>query len=395
MRIRRHLIFFLVCLSVLILPSVVSAQCSDITDCQNQIADLQKKLSDTQAQGKTLSQAISVLNLKQALTQRQIDATVFQISLLQRDIDSLSGKISLLQSSLDSLTKALLKNIVASYKTRNLDGFEAVLTSKSFASAITSYRYLNIARQYRQDLLFKTTQTKMEYDQEKATKEKKQLEIAQLKKTYEKQKQDLVQQQQAKQQLLVQTKNSEATYQKLLSEAQAQLASFKGFSTSKGLGLLPPQTSPDGWYFSQRDQRWGNMAIGNSNDTIVEVGCLLSDVAMVKKKYGEDVTPISIAGNSSYFFSTTAYMLQPWPSPNGYHYNRSSYNQGQIDSALADGRPVIAHLRINTSDGHFIVLKSGSGGNYVMHDPWEGYDKNFKDFYSTSQITDISILTHN
>lgn len=395
MRTFGFVLFFFVCLTSLFLPGMVLAQCGSAEECQQQIDDLNSKISAVQQQSKTLSSAISYLNLKQSLTQRQIDATAFQIQLLERDIQSLTGKISVLQGSLNTLTASLLKNIVASYKQRTDGGVDVLLTSKNFAEALTSYRYLNIARQYRQDLLFKTTQTKVEYDAEKTTKEKKQLEITRLNKQYESQKQDLISQQVAKQQLLDQTKNSEVTYQKLLADALSQLSSFKAFSTSKGLGLLSPQTSPDGWFFSQRDQRWGGMKIGSSTDTIMEVGCLLSDIAMIKKKYGENVTPISIAANTSYFFSTTAYMLLPWPSPAGYHFSRSGYSQGSIDAALADGRPVVAHLRINTGDGHFVVLKSGSGGNYVMHDPWEGYDKNFKDFYSLGQISDINILVKN
>jgi hypothetical protein len=37
---------------------------------------------------------------------------------------------------------------------------------------------------------------------------------------------------------------------------------------------------------------------------------------------------------------------------------------------------------------HYIVLKSGSGGNYVMNDPFmeNGGDKNFTDKYSVSNI---------
>jgi hypothetical protein len=125
----------------------------------------------------------------------------------------------------------------------------------------------------------------------------------------------------------------------------------------------------------------------------MEVGCLISDLAMIKKKYGEDVTPLSIATNPSYFSLNTAYMKSPWPAPSGHSYQRfGGYNQAAIDKEMSEGRPVIVHLRFGTADGHFIVLKSGSNGKYVMHDPWEGFDKNFTDFYRTGQITDFSVV---
>src|SRR5258708_11562579 len=382
-------------LAVLSSPVRVVADCSDVTDCQAQIDDLTKKIADTRAQSQTLSSAITYLNLKQTLTQRQIDATQFQIQLLQRDIDSLGGKITQLEGSLNSLTASLLKNVETSYEHQNVSDLDVLLSSQNFSQVISTYRYLMVAQKYRQDLLLQTTKTKVEYDLEKSTKEKKQQQIQSLKATYIKQQADLVEQQKAKQLLLTQTKNSEANYQKLLSQAVAELNSFKGFSQSMGGGLVPPQNSPDGWYFSQRDQRWGNMTISSSRDTIMEVGCLISSVAMVEKKYGADVTPASIAANSSYFFSTTAYMLMPWPTPGGFHYLRSGYNQERVDSNLSDGRPVIVHLRVNSRDGHFVVLNSASSGASPIHYPWQGYDKKFKDFYSTGQITDASYLMKN
>lgn len=403
MRILRLILITLILFTSLVQPRMVLAQ--DANDPRYQeklreIEDLKKKLADVQQQSQTLSSAIAYLNLKQALIQRQIDATQFQIQLLQRDIESLGGKITLLEGSLNTLTASLLRNVTTGYKHRSVDDLGTLFSSRNFADALSAYKYLMIAQRYRQDMLLKTTQTKFEYDQEKSTKEKKQQEIESLKKNYIKQGQDLVEQQKAKQLLLVQTKNSEANYQRLLAQAQSELDSFRGFSKSKGGGLLGEVHSPDGWYYSQRDSRWGNMCIGNScgtrnEGTILDVGCLITDVAMIKKKFGENVTPATIAATSAYFFSTTAYMLQPWPAPGGYHYDRGSYDQGKIDSALRDGRPVIAHLRINTRDGHFIVLKSGTNGDYIMHDPWEGYDKKFQDFYNTSQITSVGYLVRN
>lgn len=364
---------------------------------QQTIQDLTAKLNAAQSQAQTLSSAITYLNNKQALIGKQIEATQYQIDSLGKDIDSLTGKIGVLETSLNSLTATLIHNIQTTYERRGISGFDLILSTGKFSDLFSRYEYLVAAQRFRQDLLFKTTQARFAYDQEKATKEQKQTQIAALKVQFQKQQSDLAAQQQAKQLLLTQTKNSEANYQRLLADATAQLASFKGFSQSMGGGLLPPQNSPDGWYFSQRDQRWGNMCIGSScgtpnQGTIVDVGCLVTSVAMVKKKYGENVTPSTIAANSSYFFSTTAYMLQPFPAPSGYHYERGGYNQGQVDANLSAGRPVIVHLQVNSRDGHFIVIKSGSGGEYTMHDPWEGYDKRFKDFYSLSQITSVDYL---
>jgi hypothetical protein len=126
----------------------------------------------------------------------------------------------------------------------------------------------------------------------------------------------------------------------------------------------------------------------------MEVGCLISSTAMIKKKFGENVNPITISNNSSYFFSNTAYMSRPWPTPAGYYYQYNTYSQSTLDSKLNEN-PVIVKLSAGPYGSHFIVIKEKRGDQYIMHDPWEGYDKNFSDFYSLSQIQQIASLVKN
>jgi septal ring factor EnvC (AmiA/AmiB activator) len=193
-----------------------------------EIEDLKKKITDVQGQAQTLQSAITLLNNKEALTQKQIEATQFQIELLQREIDSLTGKIGVLEGTLNSLTSTLLHNVQVSYKTQDLNGLEALLSTSGYGDLLSRYKYLMMAQQYRQDLLLKTTQTRFAYDQEKTSKEKKQQAIEELKKKYVKQKQDLVNQEKAKQELLKETKNNESNYQRLLSQALAEIKAVEG-----------------------------------------------------------------------------------------------------------------------------------------------------------------------
>ena len=128
--------------------------------------------------------------------------------------------------------------------------------------------------------------------------------------------------------------------------------------------------------------------------TVGEVGCYLTSVAMIHKKYGSSTSPLIVAANRNYFFSNTALMLTP-PAPNGYTYKRYDYFKTDIiDNELSAGRPVIVHVRVNNGyGGHFIVLISGSGGSYTMHDPWYGADLNFASHYSTGMISSLRLFT--
>jgi hypothetical protein len=86
-------------------------------------------------------------------------------------------------------------------------------------------------------------------------------------------------------------------------------------------------------------------------------------------------------------------MLTPSP-PSGYTYKQVSYSSSTVDKEINAGRYVIAQVRMSTVVGmHFIVIISGSNGNYKIHDPWFGPDQNFSDRYSTGLIMSLRLIT--
>lgn len=396
----------IVCVSVILFSvGTVKAESEDPRYQQKlkEIEELKGKISQAQGEARTLSSAITYLTNKKSLTEKQIDATEFEVAVLTREISSLSGKIENLEDSLDAHVDALITDVRVGYKEPEIDPFHLVFSSSSLSEFATRTRYLELARSHHSQTLHRVTKVKIDYDSQKNEKEAKQKQVEVLQKKLTAQRLDLEAQEQAKRKLFTETKNNESNYQKLLAQAEAELASFRSFTASKGGGVLPPQNSPDGWFFSQRDERWAGYTIGNSGltkypDTIMDVGCLVSSVAMVKKKYGENITPRDIAANPGYFYLNTGSMRRPWPAPNGYSYQiEDRRDLGKIDSELRDGRPVIVKLsvRTNTVGTHFIVLKSGSNGDYTIHDPWEGYDKKFTALYSTGQIISAGYLKKN
>lgn len=391
---------FLLVLTLVMAPISWATDSCDGKVGQDKVSCLQAKVDETSKQADTLANTISQLNGKILVGQLQVQQTKNDILQLEKDVVELSTRISGLDTSLESMTDILIQRVLTNYKRRQSNPLELLLISDTIDTFFTKYKYLQVAQEHTGQLMAQAENQKLTFDQEKTLKEQKQDQLDKKKVVLQQQQQALDQQKTEQQTLLTQTKNDEARYQQLLSQAQAEVSSFQGFTTSLGIGVLPPQSSPDGWYFSQRDQRWANECIGNSCGTrnqasILDVGCLITSTAMIKKKFGEDVTPLSIAKNPSYFFASTAYMTRPWPAPSGYHYVQSGYNQDKIDDEVKNDRPVIVHLRVNSRDGHFVVVKSGEKGNYVMHDPVQGFDKKLTDFYRLSQIDSIGYLAKN
>lgn len=408
MKIRRILISFVSCILLFAVVTIVYAEdstptptgeetptptksdASKVQELNNKITELQNKVNDLKQQGETLKSQINVMDNQTKLTEFRINATKKELEELENDIGVAEDKVSKLEGSLDKITKTLLSRIVATYQVGKIPQMHVLLAADNMEAYLTRSNYLKLVQAHDKQLLMNTQQAKVDYQNQKDIFEQKKQKVESLKGQLEEYTEQLEQEKKSKEQLLSVTKNDEARYQKLLAEARAQISGFKSFASSQGgSGTIPAQSSADGWYFNQRDERWGNHFIGGSSEPMWQVGCLISSAAMLLKQRGENVTPADIAANSSYFFSNTAYMLIPWVG--GRFTSVWSSDLGAIDSKLSSG-PVIVGLKAGPYGTHFIVLKSGSGGNYIMHDPWNGSDLNFSDYYSTGQIFQYGYL---
>ena len=356
-----------------------------INDLQNIIKEYQGKINDLEGQANTLSSQIKIMDNQITLTELRINATKQKIAGLEKDINTAKDKIGELGKSINESTKALVGRIDATYQVGRIDSWQLFLTSSNISNLLTRLTYLKVVQANDKKTIYAAQQNKENYSNEKQMLEQKQKEEETLKKQLEGYTDQLNHDKEAKQSLLSVTKNDESRYQKLLQDAQSQMSAFKSFASfAGGASILPPQPSPDGWYYNQRDERWATKTIGTSGDQMWAVGCLITSTTMVLKKHGQNVTPGDTAGNSSYYFSNTAYMLLPWL---GGKFTASwGSDTGAIDSKLSSGEPVIVGLRAGAYGQHFVVLKSGSGGNYKMNDPWYGPDLDFSSHYSTGQI---------
>lgn len=383
------LLIFSILLFLVAASPALAQTCSNINDCQDLINQYTEKLNSLKAQSNTLSNQIAQFNAQITLTSLKIKQTEEQIELL-------GGRIDQLEGSLSSLSSAFSSRAVETYKmSRAGESVFLVLSSGNIGEAVSRYHYLQKIQEADRNLLIRLQTAQNTYKVEKGRQE----ELAEL---LDNQKKDLTAQKAAKASLLAVTKNDEAKYQQLLTAAKAQLSAFSRFVSSQGgASILNNQTKCDSWgcYYNQRDSQWGNMAIGNSNSSMAQYGCLVTSVAMVATHYGKGTKPSDIAASTSPFFSNTAYMLFSW-SGAGISVSRSgmSVSEANIDSEINAGRPVIAGLYGTWSEPeHFIVIKSKDGRGYIMYDPFleNGGDRPLTDKYSFSNIVRVDKVTIN
>lgn len=377
-----------------------SSQGSNIQDCKDKnisVADcpsyLQKRLSELQGQGKTLSSQISISDNQVKLTEAKIANTEVQIKNLQEDIVITQDKIENSEDDLDKTSNAFIGRAKAVYQVGTINPWEMLLTSNNFDNFFTRLKYLQIVQLYDKKNIYAAEQAKVNYsNQQDILVEKKQQEeeLGEKLQAYTDQ---LNKDKEAKKKLLAETQGSEATYQRLLSQARTQLEGFSNFATTQGgATILSGQTSCDDWgcYYNQRDSQWGNQSLNGTQYTLASDGCLVTSMAMVYTHYGyKNVTPATINGNSSNFASYYPAFLMKRITADGKTAERVS---ADIDSILSSGKPVIIGISYDGGGlaDHFVVFISGSNGDYYMHDPFTPGGKNisFRSRYPSARIVE-------
>jgi peptidoglycan hydrolase CwlO-like protein len=377
------------------LQSQIDTNNAQIATLNQQIATYQAELLKVGADKKTLQAAINSLDLQRSKIQAQVATTQHQITITQLQIQQLGGQITDTKKTISTEQTALGAEFRSLQKADDQPLFMRVLTSGSIVDAWSDINANLQAQNAIEGKMQLLQQQESSLADSKTVSQQKQQTLTAQQQSLTTQQQSLAATVQSKNQLLAQTKSQEATYQKLLAAAQAELASFSTFAQNAGGSkLLGGQTSCDAWgcYYNQRDAAWGNDALNGTQYKLASDGCLITSMAMVLTHYGyKDVTPVTINSNPSNFAAYYPAYLLFTINVDGITATRKTTT---IDATLATGNPVIVGL--NAYGGtHYVVFVSGSKGNYVMRDPYiaNGKDISFAANYSMKNIFAIAKVT--
>lgn len=368
-----------------------------IASINQQIAVYQQELQQVGANKKTLQAAINALNIRKDKVQAQVAATQRQITVTQLQIQELGVNIANTEQSIASEQAALAAELRVLQKSDNQPLLMQLLGSKTLGEA---WNDVNATLQMQEAIQSKMLALKSQEGvlaSSKSASQQQQVTLAAQQQSLAAQQQSLVQTVQSKSQLLAQTNAQESTYEQLLAAAEAELNSFSAFTQNAGGSkLLGNETQCDSWgcYYSQRDAAWGSLPLNGTRYTLASDGCLVTAMAMVMTHYGyRNVTPATINSNPNNFAAYyPAYLLSTISADGVTATRRAAY----IDATLATGNPVIVGLRAYGGT-HFVVLVSGSRGNYIMKDPYvqNGNDIPFADHYSLRSIYAIARVVIN
>ncbi|HET8575015.1 MAG TPA: C39 family peptidase [Candidatus Paceibacterota bacterium] len=368
-----------------------------IADLNQKISEYQTKLKQVSSDKKTLQNTLKTLSIQTDATKAKISLAEQNIQGVQSQMSQLAAEISNAQQEIDTNQQALAEEIRNIAKTDDQPLILKVLAAGDFSE---TWNDVNENLQMQDTLQAKTAALKGQEQslvQSKRAVQEKQVVLASQQNALALQKEALDQTTGSKQELLKETGAQESKYQELLKNAQAQLKSFSAFTQGAGgSGLTGNETVCDAWgcYYNQRDSAWGNDPLNGTQYRLASDGCLVTSLAMVLTHYGyRNVTPITINSNPANFAAYYPAFLLKTVQVGGVTATRVN---ADIDSTLAGGDPVIVGLHAYGGT-HFVVLVSGSNGNYVMRDPYisNGKDVSFSAHYSLGSIYEINKVVIN
>ncbi len=370
------------------LQAQLDANNQEMASLNQQIAQYQAELQQVGANKKTLQAAINGLDLRRSKVQTQVTLTQYQIKSTQLQIQQLGGEITNTQQTIATDQTALGAYL------RSLQKAEAkplIVQMLSSGGLVQAWSDINQTLQIQNGIQNEMQTLKAEEGNlasSQTASQQKQTTLTSQRQSLVAQQQSLVATEQSKSQLLTETNAQEATYQKLLAMAEAELNSFSAFAQNAGGSkLLGSQTVCDAWgcYYNQRDAAWGNDSLDGTKYNLASDGCLVTAMAMVMTHYGyKNVTPVTINSDPNNFAAYYPAYLLSTINVDGVSATRKA---ATIDATLATGNPVIIGIRAYGGT-HFVVLVSGSRGNYIMRDPYitNGKDISFSAHYSFRSI---------
>ncbi|MGH7174916.1 MAG: C39 family peptidase [Minisyncoccia bacterium] len=376
------------------LQSQIDAQNTQIAQLTAEIAQYQTEIATAKVNKQTLQNALNSLNAQLAQVKVQAQVTQHQITITNLKITQLGSSIADAQSAIDADSSALAENIRSLVETDDLPPLVQLISSGSLAQAWQDADQVIQVQGGIQGQITALASQKQQLGVAKSQSEAQQATLTAQKQQLTTQQKSISQTASSKSQLLVETSSQEATYEKLLAAAQAELQSFSAFANNAGgKGILYNQTSCDSWgcYYNQRDSQWGNNPLDGTQYTMKSDGCLVTTMAMVMTHYGySGVTPTTINSNPADFAAYyPADLLVDNVSIAGAAVSRVSVGirQANMDAVLATGNPLVVGIHAYGGT-HYIVFTSGARGKYLMRDPYQPNAKDvpFTQYYSLSDI---------
>ena len=127
-------------------------------------------------------------------------------------------------------------------------------------------------------------------------------------------------------------------------------------------------------FYNQRDKRWASDKLGNTNETVGKVGCLVSSICMNISYYQQTITPKELNRKLREVKGYTDRGWLIWSKLEEVTNNKLSISfpklsHKSIETSLLANKPILAKVYINKVIPHWVLIVGKKNNEYLMLDP--------------------------
>lgn len=370
----------------------------------DELTKVEEHLSDKAAEVDSLQEELDLLDERAEAKLVAVAKLQGRIAEIRSELDETTERLDGLAGSERSARQSLQQVIRVDYLEGSPGAWEVLAGPGGLSDALDQQNANGSLGDYANGLAEDLKQSQREIDRDRKSLISKKRNLEQLESEAGRQLGELEAVRDAKRELLGSTKGQEDAYQKQYEELRAELVEMGIFGKS-GCSRVGSRVWPgtDG-YFNQCDPRWADIKLGDSDtSTLGDYGCGVASLAMVYKTYGgvSDTDPLKM---NQELRRTAAFWddLLVWGGVDGAYDNalqvtahggaRWDLINRELDRrdrrGQSDPRPVIVYIDRGVTNHYVVLLRRlrRDGSDYLMHDPIEGPNRRFSDYYSTGAV---------
>lgn len=355
---------------------------------------IEQRLSEKAGEVETLHEELDLLEETAEAKLAAVAKLQGRIAEIRGELDETNARLGELSGDEQSARESLQQVIRVDYVGGSPGAWEVLAGAGGLSDALDQQNANGSLGDYANGLADDLEKAQRQIDRDRKSLVSRKRNLEQLEAEATRQLQELEAVRDAKRQLLASTRGQEDAYQKRYEALHDELVKMGLFGKS-GCSRVGSRIWPgtDG-YFNQCDPRWADAKLGYSDSsTLGDYGCGVASLAMVYKRYGgvDDTNPIRMNRALRGVAAFQDDLL--WWSRVGGAYGRrldvtvhnGGTDWGAINGRLDAGKPVIVWVDRGPIN-HYVVLWERRGADYLMHDPIEGPNLRFSDYYSTGAV---------
>ena len=390
------LLIFSACFLVFLFAGKIS-RADTAVDCNDLSGDAQTTCEALEKKAQAYQDIIKLKNKQQTILSTQLDSinqqqklTLQQMQDAQKKVTSIGDQIQDLERGIGEKElqiegqRKILSGLMQTYYDYDQEGIlNLVLKDEASPDPLIQTDYIEQSGEKVTNVLADISRSRQELVDNQTTLTSKRDELNQTKDDLSNKKDDLESTENQKTNLLSQTQGEEVKYKQLLARVEAQKADLFDFSAASNAGSLSDSVNSyakpsdnlasTSWYFSQKDSRWGNNKIGNSNSLMKDYGCAVTALSMVLRKNGSSIDPGKMAKQKVFYYDLIKWPVTWEPSVSLISsISHGNINWSKIDAEIKKGNPVIVYIGRSRGGGHYVVVTGKDKKDYIVHDPYFG-----------------------